>query len=276
MSADSRTTNVWSPVNQHRPYGRFTHRPSTEFVCCSPCSQCTLCWTGCSSFILSTLSASCSVWKAQNVSVSDTCMLKQTEEAASTFTRGQHNMFNLESFTPDVTSNWFLSHFNITHQNTESSPVRPQEKHIHGFNIKNQQIFSSLWINCKLCVSVLLSSCWAKVKKSRSAVTGSDWLSGRGPPCLLTAALEHAGVQSMWPTRPLSPLTSIKNMPKTFCCFCTGISNVLFSSPARFYIFRFFYSCFSNSDMPVNPTDEHCLKYKLFEIQGLRLCCVIL
>lgn len=154
MSADSRTTNVWSPVNQHRPYGRFTHRPSTEFVCCSPCSQCTLCWTGCSSFILSTLSASRSVWKAQNVSVSDTCMLKQTEEAASTFTRGQHNTFNLESFTPDVTSNWFLSHFNITHQNTESSPVRPQEKHIHGFNIKNQQIFSSLWINCKLYFSL--------------------------------------------------------------------------------------------------------------------------
>lgn len=74
---------------------------------------------------------------------------------------------------------------------------------------------SVVWINCKLCVSELLSSCWAKVKKSRSAVTGSDWLSGRGPPCLLTAALEHAGVQSMWPTRPLSPLTSIKNMPKT-------------------------------------------------------------
>lgn len=221
MSADSRTTNVWSPVNQHRPYGRFTHRPSTEFVCCSPCSQCTLCWTGCSSFILSTLSASCSVWKAQNVSVSDTCMLKQTEEAASTFTRGQHNTFNLESFTPDVTSNWFL-------------------KHIHGFNIKNQQIFSSLWINCKLCVSELLSSCWAKVKKSRSAVTGSDWLSGRGPPCLLTAALEHAGVQSMWPTRPLSPLTSIKNMPKTFRCFCTGISNVLFFFPCPFLYFSLF------------------------------------
>lgn len=195
---------------------------------------------GHSSFILSTLSASCSVWKTQNVSVSDTCMLKQTEEAASTFTRGQHNTFNLESFTPDVTSNWFLSHFNITHQNTESSPVRPQKKHIHGFNIKNQQIFSSRWINCKLCVSELLSSCWAKVKKSRSAVTGSDWLSGRGPPCLLTAALEHAGVQSMWRTRPLSPLTSIKNMPKTFCCFCTGISNVLFFFPCPFLYFSLF------------------------------------
>lgn len=275
MSADSRTTISSEPTQTLREV--HTHRPSTEFVCCSPCSQCTLCWTG---WVTPHSSSAHYLHHAQfEKPKMFQCQIRvcwSRQKKLLPHLRGVNTTRLIWSFTPDVTSNWFLSHFNITHQNTESSPVRPQKKHIHGFNIKNQQIFSSLWINCKLCVSELLSSCWAKVKKSRSAVTGSDWLSGRGPPCLLTAALEHAGVQSTWPTRPLSPLTSIKNMPKTFCCFCTGISNVLFSSPARFYIFRFFYSCFSNSDKPVNPTDEHCLKYKLFEIQGLRLCCVIL
>lgn len=57
---------------------------------------------------------------------------------------------------------------------------------------------------------------------------------------------------------------------------------LFFFPPCLFYIFAFgafftlvFYERF-NSDEPVSLTDEHCLKYKSFQIQGFRLCCVIL
>lgn len=239
MSADSRTTNVWSPVNQHRPYRKFTHRPSLSLSAAHRAASARSAGQA-GSLLIRPQHIICIMLSLKNPKCFSIRFVYAEGEAASTLTRGLHNTFNLESFTPDVTSNWFLSHFNITHQNTESSPVRPQKQHIYSFNIKNQQIFSSHWMNCKLCVSELLSSCWAKVKKSRSAVTGSDWLSGRGPPRSLTAALEHADVQSMWCTRPLSPLTSIENMPKTFCCFCTGISNVLFFFPCPFLYFSLF------------------------------------
>lgn len=83
------------------------------------------------------------------------------------------------------------------------------------------------------------------------------------------------GRRATHPFSPFSPLTSIENMPKTLLCFCTGITHlsimfiVLFLLPILYRLL--FYSCFMN----VNLTDEHCLKYKWFEIQGFCLCCVI-
>lgn len=67
--------------------------------------------------------------------------------------------------------------------------------------------------------------------------------------CLFPAALEHIARCVMHPFSPFSPLTSIENMPKTLCF-------VLDRSSER-------------------VTDEHCLNYKSFRMQGFRLCCVI-
>lgn len=59
------------------------------------------------------------------------------------------------------------------------------------------------------------------------------------------------------------------------------MSIVLFFLPAYFIFFAselfllVFYERFISGE-PVNLTDEHCLKYKSFQIQGFRLCCVIL
>ncbi len=53
---------------------------------------------------------------------------------------------------------------------------------------------------------------------------------------------------------------------------------LFFSLPILYFsLWNFFFTLVFcerfNGDEPVSVTDEHCLKYKSFQIQGFRLCC---